>query len=522
MIDRNIVLVGFMGSGKSSVGRALAERLGRRFVDTDEVIERRAGMSVEEIFAKRGERFFREFEADLAKELSLDENLVIATGGGMVVPEENRQELLSTGFGVALFAPMDVTLDWVGRSRPLLQGEYEERRRKAMDLLVKRAPAYAEFRNLVDADRPEGETIDEVAALVEGRAWKHVIPVDSPDGTYEIHIREGLLRRAGEMLRSLGLEGPVIAVVSNTTVAPLHAQKVLDSLRSAGYEPVPFQIPDGEQYKNLDTVRFLYDRFLEAGMDRHSVVMALGGGVVGDVAGFAAATFMRGVPFVQAPTTLLAMADASVGGKTGVDLPQGKNLVGAFKQPRAVLVDPEVLGTLPPEQFRAGLAEVVKHGLIGNPILFAQLAGRGPANLGQMLANAVRVKVRIVRDDPLEQGKRVWLNLGHTFAHAWEKLSGYSMLHGEAVAMGLVAAARLSERLGEAPDGLAAQVKGTLDRLGLPTAAPDYPPKEVYAAMQSDKKRKGGKLRFVLLHQIGDPFVREVPEEDVLAVLREG
>jgi 3-dehydroquinate synthetase len=213
------------------------------------------------------------------------------------------------------------------------------------------------------------------------------------------------------------------------------------------------------------------------------------------------------------------MVDASIGGKTGVDLPQGKNLVGAFKQPKAVLADTTVMSTLPPEQFRAGLAEVVKHGLIGNPILFAQMAGPGPAGLEQMLATAIRVKVRIVRDDPLEHGKRAWLNLGHTFAHAWEKLSGYSMLHGEAVSMGLVAAARLSERLGEAPAGLATQVENALARLGLPTDPPGYPPEEVYEAMRSDKKRKGGRLRFVLLRQIGDPFVREVPEKDVLAVL---
>ncbi len=519
VIDRNIVLVGFMGSGKSSVGRALAERLGRRFVDTDELIAQRVGMSVDEIFAKRGERFFREFEADLARELSMDEKLVIATGGGMVVPEENRQELLSTGFGIALFAPMDVTLEWVGRSRPLLQGEYETRRRKAVDLLAKRAHAYAAFRNLVDTDRPEGEAVEEVAALVEGRAWEHVIPVESPDGTYEIRIGEGVLRDLGETLRRVGLDGPAVAVVSDANVAPLYGEQALESLRDAGYEPTLIQIPAGERHKNLDTVRLLYTRFLAAGMDRQGVVVALGGGVVGDIAGFAAATFMRGVPFVQVPTTLLAMVDASIGGKTGVDLPQGKNLVGAFKQPKAVLADTATMATLPPEQFRAGLAEVVKHGLIGNPILFAQLAGPGPASLEQMLANAVRVKVRIVRDDPLEQGKRAWLNLGHTFAHAWERLSGYSMLHGETVSMGLVAAAHLSERLGEAPAGLASQVKTALDRLGLPTESPDYPPEDVYEAMQSDKKRRHGKLRFVLLRQVGDPFVREVAKEDVLAVL---
>ncbi len=517
---RNIVIAGFMGSGKSSVGRALAERLGLQFVDTDKVIEKRAGMSIPEIFRKRGERFFREMEADLVKELAAKEDLVIATGGGMTVPEENWQLLLGSGVGVVLFAPIDTILEWIGQSRPLLQGEREKRRKDAIRLLARRARSYAQFRFMVDTDRPEEETVAEIEAYVRGEPWEHVIPVRHPGGVYEIRIRKGLLDDVGVRLRAAGLDGPVVAVVSNTTVAPLYAEKVMASLESAGYTPVLVEIPDGEEHKNLRTVQTLYDRFLEAGMDRHSVVLALGGGVTGDIAGFAAATYMRGVPFVQVPTTLLSMVDASVGGKTGVDLPQGKNLVGAFKQPEAVLIDPAVLETLPGEYFRAGLAEVLKHGLIGNPILFEMLAGPGPASLEQMLANAIRVKVRIVQEDPFEKGKRAWLNLGHTFAHAWERLSEYSLQHGEAVAMGLVAAARLSERLGIAEERLSDRIEEALERLGLPSQIPDYSPEEAYQAMQNDKKKKGGRLRFVLLRQLGDPVVREVDEADVLDVLR--
>ncbi len=517
---RNIVIAGFMGSGKSSIGRSLAEFLGMPFVDTDSLIEERAGMKIEEIFRERGERFFREMEADLVRELAADDGRVIATGGGMVVPEENWKLLLGSGVGVVLFAPVETSLEWIGSSRPLLQGEFEERRRKAVDLLAARARSYAQFRFMVDTDRPEGEAVREIAAYVKGEPWEHVIPVRYPQGSYEVRIRRGVLSDIGARLRSIGLDGPSVAVVSNTTVAPLYAEKVMASLESAGYEPFLCRIPDGEEYKNLDTVRALYDRFLESGMDRHSVVLSLGGGVTGDIAGFVAATYMRGIPFVQVPTTLLSMVDASVGGKTGVDLPQGKNLVGAFKQPEAVLIDPDVLETLPGEYFRAGLAEVLKHGLIGNPILFEMLAGPGPASLEQMLANAVRVKARVVQEDPFEKGKRAWLNLGHTFAHAWERLSGYSLQHGEAVAMGLVAAARLSERLGVSTAEISERIVDALDRLGLPSEVPDYPPEEVYRAMQSDKKRKGGKLRFVLLRQIGDPLLQEVDESDVLAVLR--
>jgi shikimate kinase/3-dehydroquinate synthase len=516
---RNIVIAGFMGSGKTSIGRALAKRLDMPFVDTDALIEERTDMKVDEIFRERGERFFREMEADLVRELASDEGKVIATGGGMVVPEENWQLLLGTGVGIVLFAPIDITLEWIGQTRPLLRGDLEEQKRKAIDLLASRAASYAQFRFMVDTDRDETEVVEEIEAYVKGKPWEHVIPVASPDGGYDIRIRKGLLDEVGDRLRAIGLDSSVVAVVSNTTVAPLYAERVMESLSNAGYKPILTEIPDGEEYKNLETVRMLYDRFLEAGMDRHSVVLALGGGVTGDIAGFAAATYMRGVPFVQVPTTLLAMVDASVGGKTGVDLPQGKNLVGAFKQPKAVLIDPSVLETLPGEYFRAGLAEVLKHGLIANPILFEMLAGPGPASLEQMLANAIRVKVRIVQDDPFESGKRAWLNLGHTFAHAWERLSGYELQHGEAVAMGLVAAARLSERLGIARSPISGRITNALERLGLPSEIPDFLPNDVLAAMQSDKKRKGGKLRFVLLRQIGEPVVQQVGESEVLGSL---
>jgi 3-dehydroquinate synthase len=253
-----------------------------------------------------------------------------------------------------------------------------------------------------------------------------------------------------------------------------------------------------------------------AGLDRQSAVIAVGGGVIGDMAGFAAATYLRGVPFVQVPTSLLAMVDASVGGKTGVDLPQGKNLVGAFKQPVAVLMDMATLSTLPSDEFRAGLAEVVKHGVIGAPRLFTQLEEEGPVNLLQLVADAVRVKVRIVELDPYERNVRAHLNLGHTFGHAIEQVSQYSVRHGEAVAVGMVAAANMAVELGRCDTALAERIYTLLDRLGLPVSVSGYSVEAIRAAMAQDKKRSGKKLRFIIPQALGDVVMIDDPGEAIV------
>jgi 3-dehydroquinate synthase len=316
-----------------------------------------------------------------------------------------------------------------------------------------------------------------------------------------------------------GVHGDVV-VVSDTNVAPHWSYPLLDAFAQAGVRATLVTLPAGEAHKHLDTVRRLYDRFLDAELDRSGVVVALGGGVIGDMAGFADATYMRGVRFVQIPTTLLAMVDASVGGKTGVDLPQGKNLVGAFKQPELVIIDPDLLTTLPSEEFRNGLAEVIKHGIIADPELFAQLESAGPSSLEALIARALRVKIGIVERDPFEAGERAHLNLGHTFAHAIERVSNYAIPHGVAVGLGLIAAARLAAARGVCASELPARVERVVERLGLPTTLSGYAPAAIVAAMRSDKKRKGGRLRFVLPRAIGDVgLYDDVPEEDVLAAV---
>ncbi len=362
------------------------------------------------------------------------------------------------------------------------------------------------------------------------------ITVTHPTGSYPLYLGENALVHTGAWLAQLGYKGRC-AVVTNPTVARLHAEALLGSLHAAGFEVVRITIPDGEQHKTLDTVADLYDELILAKLDRRSPVLALGGGVVGDTAGFAAASFLRGVPFVQIPTTLLAMVDASVGGKTGIDLPQGKNLVGAFKQPEMVILDAAVLATLPAAEYRAGMAEVVKHGIIAAPELFAQLeirsreyevgsAEKMSASSSRLLpvsllAEAVMVKVQVVQEDPFEQGRRAVLNLGHTFAHAFERLAQFEMRHGDAVAMGLVCAAQLAVRLGLCAGDTAARITNLLAQIGLPTAPPNFPPEKIWAAMFTDKKRQGNTIRFILPRAIGNVDIFDnIEQADVLAVLK--
>lgn len=341
---------------------------------------------------------------------------------------------------------------------------------------------------------------------------------DELDRQYPIIIERGLLKNLGQRVAEFGLDGHV-SVLTNTTVAQLYGQELLSQLSNAHLATMQ----DGEQYKNLGAVRHFYDEMLANGADRGTTVLALGGGVVGDTAGFVAASYMRGVRLVQMPTTLLSMVDSSVGGKVGVDMPQGKNLVGAFKQPEMVLIDPDVLDSLPPEQWRAGMAEVIKHGFLAderllNPALFA------PKHAAELVARAVQVKIDVVQQDPFEKGIRMHLNLGHTFGHAIEQLTQYAWLHGDAVGVGLLAAAKLSHELGLCSADLVAQVDTILAEIGLPRSIGMLDPEAIYDAMATDKKWKNGVSRFILLHGMNQPTIVHGIERarvvDVLQSLR--
>ncbi len=346
--------------------------------------------------------------------------------------------------------------------------------------------------------------------------------------SYPIHIGPGLLRQAG--LITPHLTQLRVAVVTNTTVGPLYLKTLADALQAAGIEVIPITLPDGEQYKNWETLNQIFDALLTHRAERKTTLIALGGGVIGDLTGFAAACYQRGVPFIQVPTTLLAQVDSSVGGKTGINHPLGKNMIGAFYQPRLVLADTETLNTLPDRELSAGLAEVIKYGLIRDlPFLtwleanMERLMVRDAQALTHAIYQSCRNKAEVVAADERESGQRALLNLGHTFGHAIEAGMGYgNWLHGEAVAAGTLLAAELSRRLGYLTDADVGRIAALFERARLPVKAPALGVETYLAYMGVDKKVEGGRLRFVLLRRLGEAFVTaDVPADVLRATLVE-
>jgi 3-dehydroquinate synthase len=338
-----------------------------------------------------------------------------------------------------------------------------------------------------------------------------VVYVELGARRYPIHVGAGCLRDIGTRLAETGC-GERVAVVTNSTVADLYLERTLASLRAAAFAPTSVQIPDGEEHKNLAWLTLVYDKLIDAGLERDGAVVALGGGVVGDLAGFAAATYLRGVPCVQVPTTLLAQVDSAVGGKTGINHIAGKNLIGAFAQPRFVLADVETLRTLPRRELTAGLAEVIKYGVILDPELFALIEAHLPAVqrldrdlMVRIVRTCCTLKALVVGEDETENGYRAILNFGHTVAHALESLTEYKQyLHGEAVAIGMVAAARVSRRLGFCGERDYQRIRTLLERCGLPTEVPaDIRGEPLALAMRTDKKARGGMINFICVEAIG-------------------
>ena len=334
--------------------------------------------------------------------------------------------------------------------------------------------------------------------------------------TYPVHIERGLLDRLGPMLQD-ALGSCAVMIVTDDHVAPLYLERVQASLKAAGFRCEAAILPHGEQTKCLASLAELYDDLCAANLTRKDAILALGGGVIGDLAGLAAATYLRGIRFVQVPTTLLAQVDSSVGGKVAVDLPQGKNLVGAFYQPEAVFCDPETLRTLTDEYWRDGLGEVIKYGCINDEELFALLERCAPggreALMGEIdaiLTHCIEAKADVVAQDERDTGLRMTLNFGHTVAHAVETCQHYEGLrHGEAVALGMHVITRLSEQKGMTAPGTAKRLDALLEKLGMPMALPDIPEGDLLAAMGHDKKNAGRVLRVVLLEKIGQCFIHE-------------
>jgi shikimate kinase/3-dehydroquinate synthase len=495
----HIFLYGPPGTGKSTVGRILARNLKLPFIDLDRLVEQSAGMPISLIIERQGELMFRNYETSTLKALADETGSVVALGGGALLRDENRSFAEGHGEVILLIARLETLIERLNQDptkRPLLSGDLDE---KLSTLLAERHEHYASFINQTDV---AGNTSDQNALQIQIELGRFHL---SAMGEYDAIVWDHGMEHIGELLKLRNLGHPTI--VTDENVAKFHAEKIRMSLRNAGMDSNLFTIPAGESHKTLDTVNQIWDAFLNAGLDRKGMVIALGGGVIGDLTGFAASTFMRGINWVAVPTTLLAMVDASLGGKTGFDLPEGKNLIGSFYPPKLVLADPQALKSLPETELISGLAEVVKHGIISDPQLF-NLCTRGldwvKGNLEEIVKRAMAVKIRVIEDDPYEKSFRAALNLGHTVGHAVELVSRFSLRHGEAISIGMVAEAKLAERLTVAGKGFSETIGGSLSALGLPIHIPkELPREELIRAMRMDKKKSNGVIRFALPVEIG-------------------
>lgn len=346
--------------------------------------------------------------------------------------------------------------------------------------------------------------------------------------SYQIIIENGLLSQAGKLISALPVR-KVATIITDTNVAPLYLPTVKNSLDALSFKTHEIIIPDGEQNKELSSIEKIYTHLFSLDLDRNSPVIALGGGVVGDIAGFVASTFLRGLPFIQIPTTLLAQVDSSVGGKTGVNLPGGKNIVGTFYQPSIVIIDPDVLKTLDPRELRAGMSEVIKYGIISTKDFFFFLNAHieralhlhGPT-LSRIIKTCCKIKADIISKDETEKNIRSFLNFGHTIGHAIETLTQYrEYLHGEAVSIGMAAASKLAYYWGYCGSEDTKQVLNILTLSGLPTQLPKYQPNDYINVIQRDKKRSGNRIRMVLMKQIGEVFLKEIKQERLTTALKE-
>ena len=513
-----VVLAGFMGTGKSTVAQLLAQRWGLANVDTDTLIAERVGTSIAELFATPGEQHFRDLETEILAELSNQQDLVVSTGGGILLRPQNVELLQAMGPIICLQASPQVILARTAASdeRPLLNkpDPQEEIRR----LLAEREQAYrrADYHIITDALSPEqvAERVAEVLAVDPRGVFLTKTPVKLAvalkEDSYTIHINEGLLEAIGAILPP-DKSGQQAAVITDAQVGELYAPAVTASLSEAGWEARSFTVPAGEASKTLATAGQLCEQLVEAGLDRDSVIFAVGGGMIGDLAGFVAAVYMRGIEFVQVPTSLLAQVDASVGGKVAVDLPRAKNLVGAFHQPQAVVIDSRTLDTLPDDQLQSGLAEVIKHAAIADAEMFAYLEtnlarimNRDQVALKYLLARNCQIKAEVVSADPHEQGWRAVLNFGHTVGHALERAAPqWQLSHGQAVAAGMIAESQLAVAKGLAKPSVVERLSRLVEQVGLAPDLSEVGFDRAWTALSSDKKIRQDRVSLPVVPEIG-------------------
>ena len=545
--NNNIAIVGFSATGKSVIAQKVAERLNWTLVDTDDEIVKLSGKTIHEIFKQDGEDKFRQLEHKVLRQACHKEKAVIATGGGAIVDPGNQKLLLETGVVVCLEAKPETIYQRLLHDtlysanpvvRPLLAGDNPLERIR--QLKAKRQPYYTIADWTVHTDNL---TLEEVSREVI-KGWQYVnkrhsskqsagadlaCMVETETASYPVFVGWGILDELGERIKQAGLSGTA-NIISDEIVFSIYGARVKKTLEKAGFAVNCCVVPPGEASKNIAQAVKIYDFLIEHRVERNDVIVALGGGMIGDLAGFVAATFLRGLPWLQVPTSLIAMTDASIGGKVAVDHPRGKNLIGAFYQPHLVLADIKTLTTLPQRELTSGWAEVIKHGLILDADFLQLLEEKAedlvklkPDITSKVIARSAAIKCQVVSEDEKETGKRTILNYGHTIAHGIEAASKYKrFLHGEAVAIGMMGAARLSHRLGLLSQDAVERQKALLQKFGLPTDCSGVPLADVLAAMELDKKVRGKAIRWVLLEDIGKAVIRsDVPEKEVLSVLKE-
>lgn len=514
---RDVVLTGFMGVGKSTVGRIIADRYGLPFVDTDEEIARLAGASIPVLFETMGESGFRRLEFEALAGLMSGEGRVIATGGGALVNPENLALLGSARPVLCLTCPVEE----LGRrlndraGRPLLTDTWPA-------LLESRRDAYADFEQVDTGERTPVEVADDIASRLQLDELGDL--EFQPHESSVIHFGRGLATRPAAWYAFESAAATALLVTDSRVASLGIADRVAEALRGLGVPVHCVTLPEGEATKSLQSLERLYGECLAAGLDRQGLVVGVGGGMIGDLAGMLAATFMRGVQLALVPTTLLAQVDASIGGKVGVDACGTKNLAGAFHPAGHVVIDPDFLATLPRERLADGLAEVVKIAMMrSRPLLDRLEALEQPEDIlryPEVVRRAAAEKIAVVASDPFEKGERALLNFGHTVGHGIEAASGYRVSHGQAVAAGMIAEAGIGEGIGETSAGIRAQLVSLAERFHLPISIPEVDASAAFDAMLSDKKRRGGVLHMAVPRVKGAGALIAVSDDVAQAGLR--